>query len=79
MKVRHSTTPNGEKRTDRALTRQWNAIDWDEIQTRINRLQARIAKATCEGNWNLVQRNQTLFLCIEPPDQRVVKCASRMR
>ena len=56
MKVRHSTTPEGEKRTDRELARQWNSTDWDKIKSRINRLQTRIAKATCEGKWNLVKR-----------------------
>lgn len=56
MKVRHSTTPDGEKRTDRELSRQWNSIDWDEVNSRVNRLQARIAKATQDGNWTLVKR-----------------------
>ena len=48
VKVRHSTTPVGEKRTDRELVRQWNSIDWDEVKSRVNRLQTRIAKATRE-------------------------------
>lgn len=56
MKVRHSTTPDGEKRTDRELSRQCNSIDWDEVNSRVNRLQARIAKATQDGNWTLVKR-----------------------
>jgi hypothetical protein len=33
LKVRHSTTPVGEKRTDRELVRQWNSIDWDEVKS----------------------------------------------
>ncbi|MDN7025649.1 group II intron reverse transcriptase/maturase [Methanoculleus sp. FWC-SCC1] len=56
MKVCHSTTPNGEKHTDKELARQWNAIDWDNVSSAVNRLQTRIAKATQEGKWNLVKR-----------------------
>jgi RNA-directed DNA polymerase len=56
VKVRHSTTPTGEKCTDRNLASQWNSIDWKEIKFRVNRLQTRIAKATHNENWNLVKR-----------------------
>lgn len=56
MEVCHSTTPNGEKHTDEELTRQWNSIDWDNVRLDVNRLQTRIAKATLEGKWNLVNR-----------------------
>ena len=49
MKVCHSTTPQGEKHTDKELARQWNAIDWDNVSSEVNRLQTRIAKATQEG------------------------------
>ena len=56
MKVRHSTTLNGEKRTDRKLASQWKSIDWDDVKFRVNRLQTRIAKATHNENWNLVKR-----------------------
>ena len=56
MKVCHSTTPNGEKHTDRDLARQWTSVDWDRIRSQVNRLQTRIAKATQERKWNLVQR-----------------------
>ena len=56
MKVCHSTTPQGEKHTDKELARQWNAIDWDNVSSDVNRLQTRIAKATQEGKWNLVKR-----------------------
>ncbi|HOW15507.1 MAG TPA: reverse transcriptase N-terminal domain-containing protein [Methanosarcina sp.] len=31
-------------------------MDWDEVKSRVNRLQTRIAKATQEENWNLVKR-----------------------
>ncbi|MEA2046497.1 MAG: reverse transcriptase N-terminal domain-containing protein [Euryarchaeota archaeon] len=48
MRARHSTTPVGERHTDRELARQWNSIDWDEVKSRVNRLQTRIAKATRE-------------------------------
>ncbi|MFA5612893.1 MAG: group II intron reverse transcriptase/maturase [Methanoculleus sp.] len=56
MKVCHSTTPQGEKRTDKELARQWNSIDWNKVSSDVNRLQTRIAKATQEGKWNLVKR-----------------------
>jgi RNA-directed DNA polymerase len=56
VKVCHSTTPQGEKHTDKELARQWNAIDWDNVSSDVNRLQTRIAKATQEGKWNLVKR-----------------------
>ncbi len=56
MKVCHSTTPQGEKYTDRELARQWNSIDWDSVSSDVNRLQTRIAKATQEGKWNLAKR-----------------------
>jgi len=56
VKVRYSTTPNGEKRTDQDLDQQWNSINWNEIKSQINRLQTRIAKATQERKWNLVKR-----------------------
>ncbi|NLI08226.1 MAG: group II intron reverse transcriptase/maturase [Thermotogaceae bacterium] len=61
MNVRHSTTPIGEKRTDRDLTRQWESIDWKKVRFYVNRLQTRIAKATREGKWNLVKRLQYLL------------------
>jgi len=61
VNVRHSITPKGEKRTDRDLTRQWNSIDWKKTRSYVNRLQTRIAKATCEGKWNLVKRLQYLL------------------
>ena len=56
MKVRHSLTPIGEKRTDRDLANQWETIDWEKTESLVNRLQTRIAKATHEGKWNLVKR-----------------------
>jgi len=56
VKVCHSTTPNGKKHTDQELARQWNSIDWEKVRSNVNRLQTRIAKATQEGEWNLVKR-----------------------
>ena len=56
MNVRNSTTPVGEKRTDKDLTCQWKSIDWKKTRSYVNGLQTRIAKATREGKWNLVKR-----------------------
>jgi RNA-directed DNA polymerase len=61
VKVRHSTTSEDEKRTDRELARQWESIDWEKARVPVNRLQTRIAKATRKGNWNLVKRLQYLL------------------
>lgn len=61
MKVCHSTTPKGEKHTDKELSRQWNTIDWNTVRTTVNGLQTRIAKATRERQWNLVKRLQYLL------------------
>lgn len=56
MKVCHSTTPSGEKHTDKDLASRWNTIDWNSVRSDVNRLQTRIAKATLKGKWNLVKR-----------------------
>jgi len=61
MSVQHSTTPQSEKCTDRALAQQWNAIDWNKTRATVNRLQTRIAKATIEERWELVKRLQYLL------------------
>jgi RNA-directed DNA polymerase len=61
VNVHSSTTPIGEKCTDRDLTRQWKSIDWKKVRSYVNRLQTRIAKATREGKWNLVKRLQYLL------------------
>lgn len=61
MNVQCSTTSIDEKRTDRDLTLQWEAIDWKKVRTTVNRLQTRIAKATREGKWNRVKRLQYLL------------------
>ena len=70
MKVRHSLTPIGEKRTDRDLANQWETIDWEKTESLVNRLQTRIAKATQEGKNNLLFVTALI---------RVVKRASALR
>ncbi|MGP8323928.1 MAG: hypothetical protein ACT6FG_08045 [Methanosarcinaceae archaeon] len=47
VNVRHSTTPKGEKRTDRDRSYQWKSIEW--VRSYVNRLQIWIAKAIREG------------------------------
>ena len=44
-----------------ALERQWKSIDWKKAEAEVNRLQARIAKATQEKKWNTVKRLQYLL------------------
>jgi RNA-directed DNA polymerase len=61
VNVRNSTTPKGEKRTDKDLRDQWNSIDWKEVRSHVNRLQTRIAKTTHEEKWYLVKRLQYLL------------------
>ena len=46
--------------TDR-LDYQWKSIDWKKAEAEVNRLQARIAKATQEKKWNTVKRLQYLL------------------
>ena len=45
-----------------ALEQQWKSIDWKKAEADVNRLQARIAKATQEKKWNTVKRLQYLML-----------------
>ena len=44
-----------------ALEHQWKSIDWKKAEAEVNRLQARIAKATQEKKWNTVKRLQYLL------------------
>lgn len=44
-----------------ALEVQWKSIDWKKAEAEVNRLQARIAKATQEKKWNTVKRLQYLL------------------
>lgn len=43
------------------LEYQWKTIDWKKAESEVNRLQARIAKATQEKKWNTVKRLQYLL------------------
>ena len=43
------------------LAYQWKSIDWEKAEAEVNRLQARIAKATQEKKWNTVKRLQYLL------------------
>lgn len=58
-----TTGPKSPERlpdTDR-LEYQWKLIDWKKAEAEVNRLQARIAKATQEKKWNTVKRLQYLL------------------
>jgi len=61
MNTRDSITPKGENLVDDNLQTQWERTNWKEAEKQVNRLQIRIAKATKEGNWNLVKRLQYLL------------------
>lgn len=53
---------NSERLPDAAtLETQWKSIDWKKAEAEVNRLQARIAKATQEKKWNTVKRLQYLL------------------
>lgn len=43
------------------LENQWKSIDWKRAEATVNRLQARIAKATKENKWHTVKRLQYLL------------------
>ena len=45
----------------RTAAQRWNSIDWKAVYKRINKLQARITKATQRGNRNLVKKLQYLL------------------
>lgn len=53
---RSERLPNAAK-----LAFQWNHVDWKKAEAEVNRLQARIAKATKEKKWNTVKRLQYLL------------------
>ena len=62
MNFSNSTTVKTESLKDtKALTFQWETIDWGKIESDVNRLQTRIAKATVNGNTNKVKRLQYLL------------------
>jgi RNA-directed DNA polymerase len=62
MNVSNSTTSEDEILTNRYHNDQWNNINWSEVETLVNRLQARITKAVIKENWNLVKRLQYLLV-----------------
>ena len=54
------------KRSERLLDAaklafQWHNVNWKKTEAEVNRLQARIAKATKEKKWNTVKRLQYLL------------------
>lgn len=58
----YSTTVKTERLSDtQQLEQQWKSIDWKKAEQEVNRLQARIAKATQEKKWNSVKRLQYLL------------------
>ena len=64
MNGNYSTT--GRKRSERLpdaakLAFQWHNVNWKKAEAEVNRLQARIAKATKEKKWNTVKRLQYLL------------------
>ncbi|WP_019849841.1 group II intron reverse transcriptase/maturase [Desulfitobacterium sp. PCE1] len=62
MNFSNSTTDKTERLKDRnTLARQWESIDWVQVQNEVNRLQTRIAKATVQGDKNKVKRLQYLL------------------
>ena len=62
MNFSNSTTDKTERLKDtKALTYQWETIDWKQIENDVNRLQTRIAKATIKGDNNKVKRLQYLL------------------
>lgn len=62
MNSSNSTTDKTESLKDvKQLTHQWDNLDWNQIESDINRLQTRIAKATANGNNNKVKRLQYLL------------------
>ena len=60
---RSTTGRKGPERLPDAdqLEHQWKSIDWKKTEAEVNRLQARIAKATQEKKWNTVKRLQYLL------------------
>ena len=57
-----SMTAQAERLSDAAtLAIQWKSTDWNHAEAVVNRLQARIAKATQEKKWHTVKRLQYLL------------------
>lgn len=63
MNFSNSTTDKTERLKDtKALTSQWETIDWKQVENDVSRLQTRIAKATVKGDNNKVKRLQYLLV-----------------
>lgn len=63
MNFSNSTTDKTERLKDtKALTSQWETIDWKQVENDVNRLQTRIAKATVKVDNNKVKRQQYLLV-----------------
>ena len=62
MKDNYSTTEKSERLSDSLqLAKQWETIDWKTVESEVNRIQIRIAKATKEQKYNTVKRLQYLL------------------
>ena len=65
--MNYTSTTEGktsERLTDRStkqVTTDWYLIDWAHVESEVNRLQVRIAKATINKKWNEVKRLQYLL------------------
>ena len=63
MNFINSTTGKTENLKDtKALTFQWESMNWCEIENDVNRLQSRIAKAVANGKRNKAKRLQYLLI-----------------
>lgn len=62
MNFNNSTTDETESLKDaEKLKKQWESINWSEIENNVNRLQTRIAKATADSKKNKAKRLQYLL------------------
>jgi RNA-directed DNA polymerase len=62
MNFSNSKTDKTERLKDnKTLAKQWETIDWKNVQKQVNRLQIRIAKAAVNGDRNRVKRLQYLL------------------
>ncbi|MHC6181026.1 group II intron reverse transcriptase/maturase [Clostridium sp. JNZ X4-2] len=62
MNFSNSMTDKTERLKDtKRLAKQWNSIDWIQVQNEVNKLQSRIAKATVKNNKNKAKRLQYLL------------------
>ncbi len=62
MNFSNSTTDKTERlKNTMTLTKQWETIDWKNVEKQVNRLQVRIAKAAVSGDINKIKRLQYLL------------------